>query len=313
MTFDGPVLVTGATGFLGGQLAARLRGEGAEVIGTSRGRAYSSRGATVEAVDLRTQQSVDELFARCRFAEVYHLAAYGVRSDESDVTEAIGMNTLAAANLARAAIANGVSRFVYLGTAYEYAAQDRPVDESAPVKPVNLYGAAKAAASLLLDYFFRAEGLPLITLRAFAAYGPGEKPPKLIPFVCSQALDNQPVSLTSGNQVRDYLYVDDLIEGVLAAREKALPGSVYNLGAGVDNAITIRSLVELVLRAAGRPATLCQFGTMKPRRQEPLLLAADIARAKSELGWQPRIPLHEGIQRTVEWNMAERERLVVNT
>lgn len=296
MTAPGPILVTGASGFLGAHVAARLTREGNQVLGLSR------RGP--DGVDLRDPAAVRKIFDHFRFREVYHFAAYGVRNDQTDPSELVGVSTLAAVNLARAALDFGVERFLYMGTAFEYAPCDMPVGESARIEPVNLYGAAKAAASLLLNFFYRTEALPLITLRAFAVYGPGELPPKLIPFVCSEALKDQPIRLTAGTQVRDYLYVDDLVDGVMAAREHAAPGSVYNLGGGPENAMPLRSVVEAVVEAAGRPLSLCRFGAVVPKRQEPATLIADISRAKADLGWSPRTSLAEGIARTVEWNMS---------
>jgi nucleoside-diphosphate-sugar epimerase len=284
------ILVTGDTGFIGSHLIARLVKQGYDVVGTSR-----------LGIDLRDLHAVNRFFETERFSEVYHLAAHGARS-QADAHHAIEVNTVATANLARAALHCGISRFLYMGSGFEYGSHPHPVDESTPLEPANLYAASKAAASVLLQYYARTEGLPLVILRPFSIYGPGETPPRLlIPWVCSQLSQAQPVELTAGTQIRDYIFIDDLIDAVMAARERALPGSIYNLGAGPDDAYPVRRIVETIAALAGRSLTLCRFGALSPTRPEPPYFVADIRRAAEELNWRPRTRLRDGLAQTLDW------------
>ena len=274
------VLITGASGFIGSNLRDRL--------------------AAAEPVAAPRFAGLERLFEEHRFTHVYHLAAAAVRADEDHSDEAVECNTLRTFQLARLALRYGVKRFIYVGSGFEYREQPRPIDEFAPLSASNLYGASKIAGWMLLDYLCREEGLPLVTLRPFAIYGPGEHASKLIPYVSSSALRRRRMQLTGGDQVRDYIYVEDAIDGLIAAgRCDGCIGRVYNLGAGPENAKPVRAIVEQILHLAGAPLSLCEFGKAERTRRDPAYLVADASRAGAELGWRPKVDLQDGLIATL--------------
>jgi UDP-glucose 4-epimerase len=296
-----PILVTGASGFIGGHLMRTLERQGFDVVGVFHKAALEERRGLYRA-DLRDASAVERLFDEYEFSAVVHLAASGVSAEAESFPDILAMNTLATAVLARTALRNGVEKFIYVGTAFEYRPHAGAMNESAPLGSANLYGASKAAGWLMLDALCRHEGLPLVTFRAFSAYGPGENPSKLIPYVILQGLRRAPIRLALASQVRDYLFVEDLVEALrIGLVAPAAIGRVYNIGSGPEEAMSVRGLVEEILALMGAPLKLCWFDRATRGRLDPPYLVSDPTKAHMELGWRPRVRLNEGLRRTLEW------------
>ncbi len=295
-----PVLVTGASGFVGGHLVRALVRQGYDVVSV-----FHKSGLEEDKrhfrLDLGDSAALERLFRQFHFSSVIHLAASGVSADAESFEALAGVNIEATAALGRLAVANGVDRFLHVGTGFEYRPQAHPMDESTPLEAPNLYGASKAAGWILLDALHRLEGLPLVTFRPFSIYGPGEGPAKLVPYTILQALAGEPIRLTLGSQVRDYVFVEDMVEAVrLALIAPSAVGRVYNIGSGPAEACSVRRLVEEILELMGAPPRLCWFDRASRSRRDPPYLVSDPTRAHVELGWRPRVSLAEGLARTID-------------
>lgn len=304
----GTVLVTGASGFIGAHLVRRLVAEGFSVVGLYTNSDNLCRLAGVRnrlvfhQTDLRNTSQLTELFGQYRFKWVFHLAAHGVRAELDTVEDVVRVNTLATVALARTALEHGVDRFVHMGSGFEYRPQAHPIDESIPLVPLNFYGATKAAALVLIDYLYRVEGLPLVTFRPFSVYGPGEHPSRFVPYVIGRALALEPIDLTHGLQIRDYLFVEDVVDALLkGASHRSAVGETYNLGAGPQGAYPIRRVVETILRLTGAPPNLPRYGAGNRPRLEPPYFVADSSKAQVHLGWQSNTSIEDGLARTVAW------------
>ena len=208
-----PILVTGGSGFIGGHLVRSLARLGIDTVSVFHTASCVEDRYHVR-VDLRDTPALQRLFREFNFSAVVHLAASGVSAETESFQDLVEVNTLATAALGRVALACNIERFVYVGSALEYRPQAQPMDESTPLGAPNLYGASKAAGWMLLDTLHRLEGLPLITFRPFSAYGPGERPEKLVPYVFSRALREEPIRLALGSQVRDCVFVEDVVEAL---------------------------------------------------------------------------------------------------
>jgi len=295
-----PILVTGASGFVGSHLVRSLVRQGVDVVSLFHKNRIEQDKRHFR-IDLRDGVALEKLFRQFRFSAVIHLAAAGVETEAETLENVAAVNVLATASLARLAMAHGVERFVHVGTGFEYRPQAQPMDESTPLGAPNLYGASKAAGLMLLDALYRLEGLPLVTFRPFSIYGPGESAAKLVPYTILQAQAGEPIRLTLGSQVRDYVFVEDVVDALrLGLTAQAAVGKVYNIGTGPAEARSVRRMVEEIVEMMGAPARLCWFDRATRGRCDPPFLVSDPTRAHVDLGWRPRVSLADGLARTIE-------------
>ncbi len=302
------VLVTGASGFLGTHLVRALAGAGAQVVALSR------RGGPSEAMAARADiTSAAEVRAALKSASpeiVFHLAAYGVQPDQRDAEEATAVNVNGAVAVVDAAAESGARLFVQVGTSHEYGGSDQPLREDAPLNPVGIYGASKAAGTAASRARARRRGLRWLGLRPFVFYGPGEGAQKLVPYVITRGLCGEPVETSAGEQVRDFTYVEDMAAGIAAAALADLPdGEVLNLGSGEGLAITdvLAKLAVLI------PGLDLRLGARLPRPDDVARQVADTRKQRRLLPhWRPKVFIDDGLKRTVAWYRGSRDRHAQN-
>lgn len=300
-------IVTGATGFIGSALAKRLAQSGVRTVCPVR--AESPRAASLEGIgNLELARltsfsaaSLEAALGALKPDVVFHLASYGVDPRERDPEVMFEGNVALLARLARLAARWPRSRFVHTGTCSEYApvAEPERLTESHPVAPTSLYGAAKAAAGIYASGLSRHLGVPLVTLRLFGVYGPGEAPHRLIPYLLDCLSRGVTPELTGGEQARDLTYIDDVVDALLAAA--TAPGveahGVYNIGSGVP--VQIRAVARATARLLGEPESALGLGRRPYRSDESMWIVADPSRFGAASGWRARVPLEEGIARMI--------------
>jgi nucleoside-diphosphate-sugar epimerase len=285
------VLVTGASGYVGRQVVEALRRRGHDVVaGSSRPR----DGAV--AADLLAPGGAVALVAEAGAERLVHLAWYAEHGRFWTAPENLDWvgATLA---LLRAFREAGGERAVVAGSCAEYAWDgEGPCTEGAtPREPATLYGAAKHAAHVVSEAYARQESLSLAWGRIFFSFGPGEAPGRLIPSVAGALLRGEEAPVTGGEQVRDFLAVEELGDAFAALLDSDVRGAV-NVASG--RGVPVRDVVAMVARAAGRE-DLVRYGALPPRPGDPAAIVADVARLEREVGWTPRETLEEGIERTV--------------
>ncbi|MFN7973399.1 MAG: NAD-dependent epimerase/dehydratase family protein [Acidobacteriota bacterium] len=296
------VLVTGATGFLGSHLTRRLSELGADVRAWAGSRAHLVRlegvRARIEDVDLRDARRVSEACRDAAPEVVFHLAAYGVQSREGDLGQAIAVNVQGTHHLLDAIGSTACRRVVQTGTWAEYAASERPLREEDPLAPVGPYATTKAMATLLACEMASRARWDLVVLRPFSVYGPREDDGKFVPTVIDACLRGDAPRLTSCRQVRDYVYVADVVDAYVAASDAMIENPcVVNVASG--QGIALRDLALAIARHVG--GSTISFGAIPDRPREIPHVRADIGRARGLLSWTPRHGLDEGIRLTSEW------------
>ncbi|MGB6476324.1 MAG: SDR family NAD(P)-dependent oxidoreductase [Candidatus Sulfotelmatobacter sp.] len=311
---DRRVLVTGAGGFIGSHLVEALVGAGAQVKALVR---YTSRGSWghLEQVSPKVRDSVEVVLGDIRDAQfirnqvrgcdvVFHLAAligipYSYEASESYVDT----NVRGTLNVLQAAREAAGTRVVITSTSEVYGtACYTPMDEKHPLQAQSPYSASKIAADKLGESYHLSFGLPVVTVRPFNTYGPRQSARAVIPTIVSQVLaGGDTLRLGSLDPVRDLTYVADTVRGFLRAgvAQKAV-GQVINLGTGEGT--SIGELAQMIMQIAGRKlAIVTDADRVRPPASEVRLLIAKTERARDLLGWQPEVPLAEGLKRVVDY------------
>ena len=290
-------LVTGASGFIGSRLCQRLLDEGADVHGVSRTEQPSS-GIRWRTTDVRDVDAAVALVRDVRPGFIFHLASHvsGSRDLEA-VLPTLSANFLSTVNVLLAAAEIGCKRVVLAGSLEE------PDGEDGEPTPVSPYAAAKFAAGAYGRMFQSLYGVPVVTLRIFMVYGPGQRDTtKLVPHVITTLLRGESPQLSSGTRPVDWIYVDDVVEALVAsASTAAVVGETVDVGSGVLT--TVRAVVEEIVRTMS-PSVEPQFGAL-PERPNERIRVADVARTQTLLGWTPSTSLTDGLTATVGWYAAE--------
>ena len=300
------VLVTGASGFVGGHLVRHVVDLGAEVVaGVGRQTPMWHGGpgpAQTLPLDVEDDSSVRRIVDAARPEIVFHLAArIDLRREPAAAPALDAVNTAGTVRLANALLAAGgpLTRFVQVGTCEVYGGCEVPFVETQQEQPVSPYSASKLAASRHVLMLQRTVGFPAVVVRPFLTYGPGQRRRSLVTSVLRAALAGGPLQLTGGEQTRELNHVADIVRGLVAASvQPGVEGEVFNLGCGEPH--TVRSLVERMLALSGGD-TSPEFGALPYRDGEVWRFHCDPAKARETLGWEPRVGLDEGLSGTIAW------------
>ncbi len=302
------VLLTGAAGFVGAVLTRRLLREGHEVHALLKSTSNCWRIDGLEdlrrhEVDLRDEGGLRALAESIRPEVIFHLAAHGAYSYQTDPDGIIQTNFLGTWNLLKATARVDYQVFVNAGSSSEYGFKDFAMRENDLLEPNSYYSVAKSAQTLVCQHFAHAERRPVNTLRLFSAFGPYEEPSRLIPTIVSRCVANLPLDLVSRDIARDFVYVEDVVDAFLCIEQLSrLSGEIINIGTGVQS--SVGDVVDAV-REYTRSSSECRWGAMPARIWDAKTWVADCSKSVRALGWRPRTTLAEGLRRTVDWTRAE--------
>ena len=290
----GRALVLGAGGFVGRHLCRRLVADGWEVVGTVRPGSTAGLAGAVP-VDLADPGALAEVVAAAQPDVAFHLAAARARASSAERVATAAVNTGSCLHLVEA-LGPACRAVVRLGSSTEYAASPAPMDEDVPLAPRGLFGATKAAGSLLLTAAAAERGLHAVVLRAFQVYGSGDHPGRLVPTVLRAARTGEVLALTAPGLRRDWVHVDDVVEACLrAAQADDLPsGTVLNIGTGRQTAN--EELVAAAERVTGRRIRT-EVGAHPGRSWDTASWVSDPSRARALLGWVATTDLESGLAR----------------
>jgi nucleoside-diphosphate-sugar epimerase len=247
--------------------------------------------------DLLDTTAAAALVAEVRPTHLLHFAWYAEPGKFWDAPQNAPW-VAASLGLLEAFAAAGGQRATFAGSCAEYDwAEGVLSEQETPLAPATYYGAAKNALRAVAEGFAARRGVSFSWGRIFFVYGPHEHPDRLVSSLARALVRGEPAPTSEGSQRRDFLYAADVAGAFAALLDSEVEGAV-NIGSGT--AVAVRDIVAAVAGAAGRP-DLVQWGALPQRPGDPPLLEADVRRLREEVGWQPAMPLDEGIARTVEW------------
>jgi UDP-glucuronate 4-epimerase len=316
------ILVTGGAGFIGSHVCEHLLARGDEVTvldnfnpfydpAIKRANAAELRGARVVEGDIRDQPFVTRLFRDGRFDAVVHLAAMaGVRPSLVDPLLYSDVNVRGTQILLRELEQRSGVPFLFASSSSVYGANDKvPFREDDDIHhPISPYAATKRAGELLCFTHHHLYGTPISCLRFFTVYGPRQRPEMAIHSFTRKCLAREPIPFFGdGSTRRDYTYIDDIVDGVVRALDRARGFAIYNLGE--SRTIALSELVEAIGEQCGVEPILDR----RPLQPGDVLITyADVSRARAELGYEPRTELSEGLARFLAWLRARDGRAAID-
>jgi NAD dependent epimerase/dehydratase len=310
---DGPVLVTGAGGFIGSHLTEYLVSRGVKVRAFLH---YNSRNDPGLLADVPADvlAEVDKHFGDLRDSDtvrraskgttcIFNLGALiGIPYSYQSPRDVVDTNMIGTLNVLEAARENGVGRMIQISTSEVYGtAIYAPIDEKHPLQGQSPYSASKIGAEKLAESFYRSFELPVTVIRPFNNFGPRQSTRALIPTVISQALSGGELQLGSLAPKRDFTYVADTVRGFAAvAGSEAAVGETVNLGTGTE--VSIGDVVNLVSKLLGRELTVREDAQrIRPKASEVGRLLCDASKAAELCGWKAEVGLEEGLRRVIAW------------
>ena len=300
----GPILVLGASGFVGANLLRMLLSVRNDVYGTaSRFPAWRLEGlpeANVIASDLLVASNLDSLLDRVRPLTVFNCVAYGAYSYERDPQLIYRTNLSFTVSLAEALADRGIRAFVHAGSSSEYGTGAAAPSESSRTLPNSHYAASKAAAAGALHYMGKERGLPCLNLRLYSVYGPFEDASRLVPVLVDHGLRGELPPFVDPSISRDFVYADDASEAFVDAAlgiEPELYGESFNIGTG--RCTTIGDVAELA-RGVFDIDAVPEF-SMPARDWDTQDWYADASRARAAFGWEAKTSFEDGLRETKAW------------
>lgn len=292
------VLLTGATGFIGRHSLQTLLACGYEVHAVSSGeQATSIAGVYWHRVNLLDEERITELTARVKPTHLLHFAWIATPGVYWTSIENLRW-VQASLSLLQAFVRHGGQRAVVAGTCAEYDwTNDCCSEDATPLVPATLYGTCKHALQIMLRAFSDEVELSAAWGRIFFLYGPHEHPDRLVPYVVRSMLRGEPVRCSHGNQVRDFLYVQDVADAFVALLESDVTGAL-NIASG--QAVKLKDVVyEIADELNGRDTV--ELGAVPAPAGEPARLIADTRRLTDEVKWSPKYDLRRGLEQTIQW------------
>jgi len=328
----GPVLVTGAAGFIGMQVSERLLARGEQVVGIDALTPYydpalkrarleylkQHPGFSFHEADLVDAKATSDIFEAAKPDRIVHLAAQpGVRASIDDPIACIRANCDAFVSVLENARRNDVKHLVFASSSSVYGAnRTLPYSTHQPVDhPMSLYAASKRASELMAHSYAHVHRLPVTGLRFFTVYGPWGRP-DMAAYIFTRAIfENRPIEIfNNGNMRRDFTYIDDIAEGVLRTLDRpaapdpawdpeqpeaatsSAPYRIYNIGN--SQPVNLLDFVSLLEKIVGKPA----IRNLRPMQPGDVIeTCADISALQRDVGFSPSTPLVEGLNRFVAW------------
>lgn len=301
----GPILVIGASGFVGANLLRRLLAVRSDVVGTvfsgSPWRLEGLPATNIAYLNLQDSVSTRSLFQRVAPKTIFDCSSFGAYSFEQDHERIHATNYTSFIRMLEELVPLELNAYIHAGSSSEYGLNSAgPIEADAPV-PNSHYAVSKVAANAAITYFGKVRDFPIVNLRLYSVYGPYEDSSRLISTLCEHSLRGQLPPFAKPEVTRDFIYIDDVVEAFADAALNmgpALAGESFNIGTGVQTSLA--QLASVAQRVFGLD-TSPQFTPSAGRPWDTDNWYANPGKAHGLLGWQARVSLAEGLALSQKW------------
>ena len=296
------LLVIGGTGFIGHHFLRAAVRQNWKVCSLSLHPAQPKRHVAEVEYLAANLLDFEEIHSRLRQRDFEYVVNFGGYINHSLFSrggrQLVEEHFTGVQNLIEVLPRNCLRAFVQIGSSDEYGDAPAPQSEDLRESPISPYSLGKVATTHFLQMLHRTESFPSVVLRLFLTYGPGQDHKRFLPQVIRGCLNDENFPASTGEQVRDFCYVEDVIQAILLALENdSTRGKVFNIASGEK--VTIRKMIETIqqLIGGGKP----EFGKIPYRASENMCLYADTTKANQIMGWSPQFPLELGLEHTINW------------
>lgn len=307
MKLQTPILITGASGFIGANLLSRIT----KKVSPKEVHVFLRKNSNLwrindllekvsaHIVNLQDQTGTEQLLQKIRPKTIFHLATHGAYPYQTkDEKEILETNIICTFNLLQACLKIGFEAFINSGTSSEYGVNQKPMRENDILIPVTAYGVTKAWATLYGQYLACSQKAPIKTLRLFGVYGFYEPRGRLIPNIILSLLKKERPNLIAPHFARDFVFVDDVVDAYFAAAERKNQGMIFNIGSGAK--IKLEEVFCIIKKIMGVDIDPI-WGDYTNNLSDENRRIADISFTKRNLKWQPKTDLRIGLEHTIEW------------
>ena len=298
------VLILGGTGFIGSHISNSLANQGynVSIISRSPNLYYPLDSsckiflASIESMEMLSKLNID-----WEFNYIINACGNGDHSNFSDAKyDIIGGHLIGTINIIRLIKRKNLQRYIHLGSSEEYGQLENPSSETMRESPLTPYGFAKTASTHFLQMLYRSEGFPAIILRPFLVYGENQSSEKLIPYVVDSCIKNLDFKLTDGNQLREFININDmvnLVSVILESKNKSINGKIYDVTSG--DVFTISEIVNIIQEMIGTGTP--KFGSLDKRKSDISLLYSSSNKLLNDLGWKNKISLKNNLKSIINY------------
>jgi polyisoprenyl-phosphate glycosyltransferase len=301
----GPILIIGASGFVGSNIMRKVLAEREDVFGTS----FSGSGWRLDDIptssiihtNILFEDSIQDTLKKVRPKTIFDCSSFGAYSFESDFRLIHMTNYTSLINMLEIISTLDIHSYIHAGTSSEYGLNSSEPSENENLIPNSHYSISKAAASGVIQYYGKIKNVPILNLRIYSAYGPYEDSSRLIPHLCLEAGKKRLPLFANKNTPRDFIHIDDVVNAFIFAANninKNCYGESINIGTGKET--TLLELANLSKKIFSIPDTP-EFSQSIAREWDTESWFGDISKAKMLINWEPSIELKEGLIKTEEW------------
>ena len=290
------ILVTGGTGFLGYHLLKKLEKLDYSLFSLSTKKPTKER--KINKVKYIICDICNKNILKKKLSDKYnYIVNFSGYVDHTDKLKTTQSHYYGCKNLINLFKNKQINNFIQIGSSMEYGDTNSPHLEKFSCRPKGNYGIAKYKATKYLEKVGSIKNFPFTIFRLYQIYGPNQSKNRLIPLVIDSCLKNKNFGCTSGNQIRDFLYVDDLIKLIIKSIKQKPKNKIYNVGAG--NKIKVKFLIDMINQKVGCGKPI--YGKIKMRKDEMKNNFPNIKRVKTDYSWEPQHDLESGLKKTISF------------